>query len=169
MKNLTNILKLAALIIAACTIANFAIAQTTNPPTQAFPCPVMSGTNTNIVPGPAWTLTPEQLNARWQAVQQWVSSLRAKRDNGTITPQEKQWLEAMEQRGGLCINGIPRGPQGRSGMMGPGGAGYGFRGGRGQGFGQGPGAMAGPRMGYYGYNSQNNQTLPPWCPYSGQK
>jgi hypothetical protein len=61
------------------------------------------------IPGPAWSLTAEQLAARRQMVQATLADLRAKRDAGTINATEKAWLDRMEQAGGLCVNGAPRG------------------------------------------------------------
>lgn len=69
-------------------------------------------------PGPAWRLTPEQLAERQQKVQATLADLRAKRDNGTINANEKAWLDRMEQAGGLCVNGVPRGG-GRGAGLGP--------------------------------------------------
>jgi hypothetical protein len=48
-------------------------------------------------------------------VQDLVANLRAKRDNGTITAQEKARLDQMEQAGGWCVNGVPRGGGRRAG------------------------------------------------------
>ena len=62
-------------------------------------------------PGYGRTLTPEQRAVQQAAVQKLVTELRAKRDAGKITAEELVWLEQVEKRGGMCINGVPRGPQ----------------------------------------------------------
>jgi hypothetical protein len=67
-------------------------------------------------PGPAWSLTAEQLAERRQMVQATLADLRAKRDVGTINANEKAWLDRMEQAGGLCVNGVPRGGGRGAGM-----------------------------------------------------
>jgi hypothetical protein len=61
-------------------------------------------------PGYGRTLTPEQRAQHRTAVQQMVTELRQKQANGTLTAEEKTWLQQVEQRGGMCINGTPRGP-----------------------------------------------------------
>jgi hypothetical protein len=81
-------------------------------------CTTFAQTTTGPTNGPAWSLTPEQRAARQQQVQTTLADLRAKRDNGTITANEKVWLERMEQAGGLCVNGVPRGG-GRGAGFGP--------------------------------------------------
>lgn len=73
-------------------------------------------TSPTLQPGPAWTLTPEQLAERQKQMQVTLAQLRMKRDNGTITMNEKAWLERVEQAGGWCVNGIPRGPGGGTGL-----------------------------------------------------
>ena len=67
-----------------------------------------------------WQLTPEHRTARQQQMAATVEQLRQKKAAGTITDSEKVWLDGMEQAGGLCVNGIPRG---RCGM----GMGMGWR------------------------------------------
>jgi hypothetical protein len=94
-------------------------------------------------PGPAWSLTPEQLADRQQKVQAVLADLRVKRDNGTINANEKAWLERMEQAGGLCVNGVPRGGGRGAGMGWGGGRGRGWGGGFGLRNGTGPRAQAG--------------------------
>ena len=93
--------------------ANLSIAQT-NP--QTTPAPR----------GPMWQLTPEQQAARRQQMQTTLEQLRQKKTDGTLTNTEKTWLERVEQAGGWCVNGIPRG-------------------GCGMGFGGGPRNGTGPR------------------------
>jgi hypothetical protein len=41
--------------------------------------------------------------------QQLVAELRQKQAAGTLTAEERAWLQAAEQRGGPCISGTPRG------------------------------------------------------------
>jgi hypothetical protein len=81
------------------------------PPKRAGGSPsAVSGLASQILqPGPAWRLTPKQRAARQQQMQATLSQLRAKRNNGTITPAERAWLERVEQAGGLCVNDVPRG------------------------------------------------------------
>jgi len=81
--------------------------------------------------GPGWAMTPEQKLQRQQIVQAYIEELKNKKANGTITQAEMQWLENMQNRNGMCINGVPRG-QGN-------GAGLGKRNGAGQGRGMGLG------------------------------
>jgi len=100
-KTIPSILAL-ALILSALTL-----------PAQNTPAPSPTPTWT---PGPAWRLTPEQRAERQQKVQSFLADLRAKRDNGTINAQEKAWLDRMEQAGGLCVNGVPRGGGQRAGL-----------------------------------------------------
>jgi hypothetical protein len=69
-------------------------------------------------PSPAWRLNPEQRAEHRQKTQILLNDLRVKRDNGTITMNEKAWLESMEQTGGTSVNGAPRGG-GRGGGFGP--------------------------------------------------
>ncbi|MGC8828977.1 MAG: hypothetical protein ACP5K7_05345 [Verrucomicrobiia bacterium] len=66
--------------------------------------------------GPGWAMTAEQKLQRAQAVQEYIQELKKKQADGTLTPQEKQWLENMQNRNGMCINGVPRGPGGGKGM-----------------------------------------------------
>lgn len=66
--------------------------------------------------GPGWSLTSEQKMQRAQAVQNYIKELENKQAQGTITPAEKQWLENIRNRNGLCINGVPRGPGGGAGF-----------------------------------------------------
>ena len=149
--------KLSLLAGVAFVVTTLAVqAQNTPGPSAAQTCP----------PGPAWQLTPEQLAERQQKVQAILADLRAKRGNGTLTANEKACLDRMEQSGGLCINGVPRGGGmgagcGQRGQMGScpmqndatgaaapasGGCGRGFGmgwGGRGRGFGGGFGPQNG--------------------------
>lgn len=70
--------------------------------------------------GPAWRLTPEQQAQRQIQVQTTLNDLRTKRDSGTLTADEKPRLDRMEQAGGLCVNGVPRGAgRGRGAGFGP--------------------------------------------------
>ncbi|MGC8742712.1 MAG: hypothetical protein ACP5T0_02390 [Verrucomicrobiia bacterium] len=66
--------------------------------------------------GPGYAMTPEQKLQRAQAVQEYIKELKKKQADGSITPQEKQWLDNMQNRNGMCINGVPRGPGGGKGM-----------------------------------------------------
>jgi hypothetical protein len=113
MKTKISLIAGLALAVSAITLA----AQT--PATQP---PLHSTTR-----GPGWRLTPEQQAQRHVQVQTALNDLRTKRDSGTLTADEKARLEGMEQAGGLCINGVPRG------------------GGRGRGAGFGPRDGTGPR------------------------
>ncbi len=102
--------------------------------------------------GPGRNLTPEQRAERQKIMQAYVAGLREKKANNTITPQEQAWLERAEQRGGLCINGVPRGPRG----------GFGAQGMNGQGRGQGAGGGLG--RGWCGGRGGAN----PNCPLNQQ-
>lgn len=84
---------------------------------QAQNTPAQSPSPT-ITRGPVWRLTPEQRAERQQFIQATVLDLQARRDNGTINANEKAWLDRMEQAGGLCANGVPRGG-GRGAGLGP--------------------------------------------------
>jgi hypothetical protein len=75
------------------------------------------------------SLTPEQRAAHCAVAQQFMSELRQKQADGTLTAEEQTWLLRAEQRGGMALTGTPRG----------GGAG------KGQGF--GPGKGQGKRQG----------------------
>jgi len=97
--------------------ANLSFAQTTPQTTQA-------------PRGPMWQLTPEQQAERRQMMQTTLDQLRQKKTAGTITDTEKAWLDRVEQAGGWCVNGVPRG-----------GCGMGF--GYGRGNGTGPRAQMG--------------------------
>ena len=88
--------------------------------------------------GPGWALTPEQKIERQKLVQSYIAELKQKQQNGTITDAEKAWLERTEKLGGMCINGVPRGPQGGKNAQGM-GQGRGFGRGNGQGAGMGNG------------------------------
>ncbi|MCL5097753.1 MAG: hypothetical protein M1608_09565 [Candidatus Omnitrophica bacterium] len=101
----TKIICIVSLVMAAATLG--LMAQTAPAQTATAPATVPAWTA-----GPAWSLTPEQLAQRRQMVQNTLADLRAKRDNGTITANENAWLGRMEQAGGLCVNGVPRGTQG---------------------------------------------------------
>jgi len=86
-------------------------------------------------PGYGRSLTPEQRAAHHAVVQQYLTELRQKQANGTLSAEEQAWLKQAEERGGRCITGTPRGP----------GAGKGLRAGQGAGKGPGPGQGAGQR------------------------
>lgn len=60
-------------------------------------------------PGYGRTLTPEQKAEHRAAMQQYVAELRQKQAQGTLTAEERAWLQQVEQRGGPCIDGTPRG------------------------------------------------------------
>jgi hypothetical protein len=80
-------------------------------------------------PGYGRSLTPEQKEAHRALAQQVMSELRQKQADGTLTDQEKAWLQRAEKRGGTCLTGTPRG--------GGAGKGQGLNNGRGQGKRQG--------------------------------
>jgi hypothetical protein len=61
--------------------------------------------------------------------QQFISELRQKQADGTLTAEEQAWLERIERRGGMALTGTPRG--------GGAGKGHGLRQGQGQGKGRG--------------------------------
>jgi hypothetical protein len=104
----TKSLILLSLTLAASVLIASAQTQTTGSQTSGQTWPT----------GPAWKLTPEQRAERQQKVQSTLTELRAKRDNGTINTNEKAWLDRMEQAGGRCVNGVPRGG-GRGAGLGP--------------------------------------------------
>ena len=87
--------------------------------------------------GPAWNMTPEQRAEHVQQMQAYVAGLREKKANGSITAEEAAWLAKMEERGGLCVNGVPRGPRGGFGAQGQAGQGRGMGAGKGHRWGQG--------------------------------
>ncbi|HOW63999.1 MAG TPA: hypothetical protein P5186_07960 [Candidatus Paceibacterota bacterium] len=97
MKSTTIIKSLMAamLLSAATTILN---AQST-----ATTCPL------GFTPGYGRSLNAEQRVQHRAAVQQLVSDLRQKKAQGTLTPEEQVRLQQLEQRGGPCITGTPRG------------------------------------------------------------
>lgn len=78
-------------------------------------------------PGYGRSLTPEQRVEHRATVQKWVSDLRAKRDAGTITAEELALLQRVEQRGGPCVTGAPRGPGAGRGPRAANGGGFGYR------------------------------------------
>lgn len=88
-------------------------------------------------PGYGRSMNAEQRAQHRVVVQQKLAELRQKQANGTATAEEQAWLKQVEQRGGMCINGIPRGWCGGRGY----GAGNcaGGRQGRGQGLRDGTG------------------------------
>ena len=87
-------------------------------------------------PGYGRKLTPEQRAEHRAAMQQYLSELRQRQADGTLTAEEQAWLQQAEERGGRCITGAPRGP----------GAGKGVR--AGQRAGKGPRAGQGAGMGH---------------------
>ncbi len=87
----------AMLLVSSATVL---LAQTTTAPT----CPL------GHEPGYGRSLTPEQRTAQRAVVQQLVNELRGKRAAGAITAEELAFLDQIEKRGGMCINGVPRGP-----------------------------------------------------------
>ena len=125
----------AVLLVSSATLL---VAQTTTPaPTAAPTCPL------GFQPGYGRSLTPEQRVQHRATVQKLVADLRQKQAGGTITAQEQAWLRQVEQRGGMCINGVPRGcGAGRGFGV---GNGFGARRGCGQGWGQGLRDGTGPR------------------------
>ena len=88
-------------------------------------------------------LTAEQRVERQKVMQEYLAGLRAKKGNGTITQEEQAFLDRMEERGGLCVNGVPRGPRG----------GFGAQGQRGQGNGYGAGGFRHGWCGGAGWNT----------------
>jgi hypothetical protein len=86
-------------------------------------------------PGYGRTLTAEQKAAQCTEVQKLVAELRQKQAQGTLTTEEQAWLKQVEQRGGRCLTGTPRGPGGGKGQ----GAGLGAGQGRRQGLRDGTG------------------------------
>ena len=112
--------KLTVFAAAALLVAGAATALLAQTPTTPV-CPF------GHAPGYGRTLTPEQRAAHQAVAQQLVAELKAKREAGKATAEELAWLERVEQRGGMCINGVPRGPGVGKGQ-GPGqGAGFGHR------------------------------------------
>jgi hypothetical protein len=99
--------------------------------TAQSPCPL------GHEPGHGRSLSATERAEHRGQVQQMLGQLGAKRDAGTITAGELAWLERLEQRGGMGINGVPRGP----------GAGRGPARGGGQGYRQGLRDGTGPRSG----------------------
>jgi hypothetical protein len=83
------------------------------------------------------SLTPEQRAAHCAVAQQFISELRQKQADGTLTAEEQAWLQRAEQRGGMALTGKPRG----------GGAGKGQGLGQGKGEGKGQGKRQGLRDG----------------------
>jgi hypothetical protein len=78
-------------------------------------------------PGYGRSLTPEQKAAQCAAVQQLVAELRQKQAQGALTAEEQAWLKQVEQRGGQCLTGTPRGPGAGKGQGVGGGTGQGKR------------------------------------------
>lgn len=96
-------------------------------------------------PGYGRDLTPEQRAEHRAAIQQTMATLRQKQTDGTLTAEEAAWLKNVEERGGPCVSGAPRG---RGPGKGPGaGNGRRFRHGPGDGSGPGNGQDAGPGPG----------------------
>lgn len=93
-------------------------------------------------------LSAEEWSARRQVMQEYVAELRAKKASGTLTEAEASRLDRLEKMGGLCINGVPRGPgmgRGRGACWAAGGfSGKGGKGGYG-GSGRGLRNATGPR------------------------
>ncbi len=141
MKTITALLSGLILSVAALTTVSQAADNQT--PT-APPCGFGQGAGGG---GPGRNLTPEQRAERQKVMQAYVAGLREKKANNTLTAQEQAWLERAEQRGGLCINGVPRGPRGGFGAQGMNGQGQGRgqgRGGMGRGWCGGAGLGANP-------------------------
>ena len=125
-----KITSIATTIVAAVLLSGWAsVLMAQNTPNPA--CPL------GHEPGYGRTLTPEQQAAQQAVVQQMVAELRQKQANKTITAEEQAWLQQVEQRGGMCLTGTPRGP----------GAGRGMGACRGMGAGKGPGAGNGQGQG----------------------
>jgi hypothetical protein len=60
-------------------------------------------------PGYGRTLTPEQRAEHRAAMQKLVADLQAKAKSGVLTAEEEALLAQIEQRGGMCLTGTPRG------------------------------------------------------------
>ena len=60
-------------------------------------------------PGYGRTLTPEQRVEHRAAMQKLVADLQAKAKSGGLTAEEEALLDQIEQRGGTCLTGTPRG------------------------------------------------------------
>lgn len=136
MKKITVVLALVASLATLASVSQAADPQTPTAP----PCGFGQGMGGG---GPGRNLTPEQRAERQKTKQAYVVGLREKKANNTITPQEQAWLQQAVQRGGMCINGVPRGPRGGFGAQGMNGQAQGSgRGGMGRGWcgGAGPGA-----------------------------
>lgn len=131
---ITKSMLAAVLLMGSATIL---MAQTATAQTAKPTCPL------GYEPGYGRSLSAEQRAQHRAAVQQLVAELRQKRTNGTITTEEQTWLQQVEQRGGMCINGTPRGCGAGRGP----GAGNCARTRQGQGQGQGRGLRdgTGPR------------------------
>ncbi len=127
MKTTTTILK--GIVIAALLSGSTAMLTAQENKTPA--CPF------GHEPGYGRSLTPEQKAAHRVVAQQFMSELRQKQADGTLTAEEQAWLRRAEQRGGMALNGTPRG--------GGAGKGQGLR--QGQGQGKGQGKRQGPRDG----------------------
>ncbi len=132
-----SLLTVLVLSLATLTVTS----QATESPTPTVPpCGLGQGAGGG---GPGRNLTPEQRAERQKVMQAYVAGLREKKANNTLTADEAAWLQRAEERGGLCINGVPRGPRGGFGAQGLNGQGQGRgRGGMGRGWcgGAGPGA-----------------------------
>ena len=84
---------------------------------------VCAGNAQNVVvpsapAGPMCQMTPEHRTARQQQMASTVEQMRQKKAAGTLTDTEEVWLDRMEQAGGLCVNGTPRGKCGMGMGMG---------------------------------------------------
>ncbi len=123
----TNIIK--SIVAAALLSGSTAILTAQESPTPA--CPF------GHQPGYGRSLTPEQKEAHRAVAQQFISELRQKQADGTLTTEEQAWLRRVEQRGGMALTGTPR--------SGGAGKGHGLR--QGQGQGKGQGKRQGPRDG----------------------
>lgn len=131
MKNLTKAI-VAALLLCGSTI--ILPAQSTTPV-----CPLGNE------PGYGRTLTPEQRAEHRAAMQKLVADLQAKAKSGVLTAEEEALLARIEQRGGMCLTGTPRGCGMGKGQCAGNGAGQGMGMGRGQGMGRGLRDGTGPR------------------------
>ncbi len=135
MKNLTKAI-VAALLLCGSTI--ILPAQSTTPV-----CPLGNE------PGYGRTLTPEQRAEHRAAMQKLVADLQAKAKSGVLTAKEEALLAQIEQRGGMCLTGTPRGCGMGNGQCAGNGAGrgqgMGMGMGRGQGMGRGLRDGTGPR------------------------
>jgi hypothetical protein len=122
--NTKTIIKSIVAAVLLSSSATIIMAQTATPA-----CPL------GHAPGYGRSLTVAQKAEQCAAVQKMVAELRQKQAKGSLTAEEQTWLKQVEQRGGRCVTGTPRGPGAGKGQ----GAGRGAGQGRGQGLRDGTG------------------------------